>query len=138
GEGGGRWGGGGGGAVGGGGDGGGLGDGSGVGDGRGGGAVGGARRKFPAERLVAIEQHLLLALGEFRVSEHRCPHTRVRAPVLQDPRLYIERFRGDPQPLGYLLQDLRAGPAQPALDLAEIRVGHPRRRGKLAQRDLDL
>src|SRR5262249_3773713 len=39
---------------------------------------------------------------------------------------------------GNLLQDLGAGPAQPALDLAEIRVGYPRRRGKLPQRDLGL
>ena len=102
------------------------------------GAEGCARCQFPAERVVDLQQHLLLALGEFRVGEHRCPHARVRAPVLQDPRLHVERLGGDPQPLGYLLQDLRAGPAQPALDLAEIRVGNPRSRRELAHRNLGL
>ena len=59
-------------------------------------------------------------------------------PVLQDPGLDVERLGGDPQALGDLLQDLRAGPAQPALDLAEVGVGHARGRGQLAQRDLGL
>src|SRR5262249_41453078 len=102
------------------------------------GVFSGAGGQLPAERLVDIQQPLLRALGELRVGEHRRPHARVRSPVLQDPRLHVKRFSGDPQALGYLLQDLGAWPAQPALDLAEVRVGHPSRRGKLPQRDLGL
>ena len=52
---------------------------------------------------------------------------RVRSGVplgrLEDPCLHVEGLGRDAQRLGDLLEDLGRGPPQPALDLAQIRVG---------------
>src|SRR6185437_14200022 len=93
---------------------------------------------LPAERLVYLDQDLLLPLGELRVGQQRGPDTRVPRAVLQDAGLHVECLGGDPQPLGDLLQDLRARLAQAALDLAQVRVGDPGLLGQLPQRDLRL
>lgn len=49
---------------------------------------------------------------------------------------HVQRLGGDPQRLGDLLQHLRARLAQPALDLAQIRIRHPGGIGELPQRQL--
>src|SRR5271157_48844 len=98
----------------------------------------GPGRVLPAERLVDLHEHLLLPFGELRVGKQGGPDARVRRPVLEDPGLHIERFRGDAQALGDLLQDVRARLAQTTLDLAQVGVGHPGRLSQLAHRDLRL
>src|SRR5580704_9285313 len=98
----------------------------------------GGGRVLPAERLVDLHEHLLLPFGELRVGHQRGPDARVRRPVLEDPGLHVKRFRGDAQPLGDLLQDVRARLAQATLDLAQVGVGHPGRLSQLAHRDLRL
>src|SRR5262249_33625624 len=69
------------------------------------------------------------------VGQQRGPDARVGRTVLQDPGLDVEGFGRDAQPLGDLLQDVRARLAQAALDLAQVGVGHPGRLGQLAHRD---
>ena len=60
----------------------------------------------------------------------------VPVPLVEDPGLHVQRLGRDPQRLGELLQDVGARLAQPALDLAQIRVGHPGGVGELPQREL--
>src|SRR5947208_5903008 len=98
----------------------------------------GRRRVLPPERLVDLDEHLLLPFGELRVGQQRGPHPRIGRPVFQDPGLNVERFRRDAEPLGDLLQYVRARLTQATLDLAQIGVGHPGRLGQLAHRDLRL
>jgi phosphosulfolactate synthase len=92
----------------------------------------GGGRVLPPERLVDLDEHLLLPLGQLRVGQQGGPDTRVGRAVLQDAGLDIEGFGRDAQPLGDLLQDVRARLAQAALDLAQVGVGHPGRLGQLA------
>src|SRR5260370_34523268 len=96
------------------------------------------RRRLLAERLVDLEQHLLLPLGELWIGQHRLAHPGTGRPVLQEARLDVERLRRYPQPAGDLLQDVGARAAQAPLDLAQVRVGDARRLGQLAERDLGL
>ena len=54
---------------------------------------------------------------------------------LEDAGLHVEGLGGDAQRLGDLLEDLGRGPAQPALDLAQVRVGDAGQLGEPAQRE---
>ena len=56
--------------------------------------------------------------------------------LLEQSGLHVELLGGDPQRLGELLQDLRAGLAQAALDLAQVGVGDAGLLGQTAQREL--
>lgn len=91
-----------------------------------------------AEGLVDLEQHLLLPLVERGIGED--DRTRLHVvPValgVEDAGPHVQRLGGDPQGLGDLLQHLRARLAQPALDLAQIRIGHPGGIGELPERQL--
>lgn len=91
-----------------------------------------------AEGLVDLQQHLLLPLVQRRVGEDDGPRLHlVPVPLgVEDAGPDVQRLGGDPQRLGDLLQHLRARLAQPALDLAQIRVGHPGGIGELPQRQL--
>ena len=90
------------------------------------------------EGLVDVDQHLLLPLAEALVGEDRRDQLRVALAGLEDAGPDVELLGGDPQPLGDLLQDVRARLAQPALDLREVRVGNAGEPGELTQRDLGL
>jgi len=92
-------------------------------------------RVLLAKRLVDLDQHLLLPLVELGIGEQRRPHAGVGRPVFENPGLDVEGFRGDAQPLGDLLQDVGTRFAQTALDLAQVRVGHPGLLGQLPERD---
>ena len=87
------------------------------------------------ERGVDVEQRLLLALGQPGVAQDG-ELDRAPDPVdrVDDPGPHVERLRGDPHRLGDLLQHLGGGLAQAALDLAQVRVGHPGLLGQLAER----
>src|SRR5262249_19659673 len=65
-------------------------------------------------------------------------HAAFRLALLDEARLDVQRLGGYPQPLGDLIEDLRAGFAEPSLDLTEVRIGHPGLRRELAQRNLRL
>lgn len=91
-----------------------------------------------AEGLVDLEEHLLLALVQRGVGEDHGARLDL-VPValgVEDPGADVQRLGGDAQRLGDLLEHLRAGLAQPALDLAQIRIGHPGGIGELPQRQL--
>src|SRR5690242_19688459 len=93
---------------------------------------------FAAERLVDVEQYLLLPLAETFVGQngrHKFGTTRSR---LENPRADVELLGRDAQSLGDLLQDVGTGLAQPAFDLREVRVGHAREPRQLTQRNLRL
>src|SRR6266699_5024444 len=92
-----------------------------------------------AERLVDVDQHLLLSLGDLGVGRDRVGDGALAAlPVVEYPGLNVERLGRDPQPLRDLLENVRARPAQAALDLAQIRVRYARGLGELADRGLGL
>ena len=102
---------------------------------------GAARRRgvgvLAAKRVVDVEQHLALALGEGGIGQHGRLHRLVVAlGGLEDAGPDVQRLRRDPQRLGELLQHVGRRLAQPALDLAEVRVGNPGLVGELAQREL--
>src|SRR5262249_35175497 len=99
---------------------------------------GGIRPDLLAERLVDVNQHLLLPLSDLGVSLDRIGDRRLALFIVQDSRLHIERFRRDPQAFGDLLQKVRAGLPQAALNLAEVRARDAGRLGKLPHRDLRL
>ena len=98
----------------------------GLGGRRGGGAV------LGAERLVDVDQRALVPLADRDVGQDRGDDVAALV-VVEDPGPHVERLGGDPQPLGDLGQDLGAGLLQPALDLAQVRVGHPGGLRELAQ-----
>ena len=56
--------------------------------------------------------------------------------LVEDARPHVERLGADLERPGDLLEDLRRRPSQPALDLGEVGVGHPRHLGELAQGQL--
>src|SRR6266568_3968978 len=91
-----------------------------------------------AERLVDVDQHLLLPLGDLGVGHDRVGDGGLALPVVEYAGLNVERLGRDPQALRDLLQDVGARPAQPAFDLAQVRVRHARSLGQLADRDLGL
>ena len=90
------------------------------------------------ERRVDIEERLLLPLRQPGVGQHgqldtaagRTSDSVFRA---QDPGADVELFRGDPECLGDLLQDLGGGLAQTTLDLAQVGVGDAGLLGELPQ-----
>ena len=82
-------------------------------------------RVLAPERLVDVDEHLLLPLTETLVGEDRGDQFRVAFPEFEDPGPDVELLGGDPQPLGDLLQDLRAGLAQSALDLRRYGLETP-------------
>ena len=82
--------------------------------------------------MVDVEQHLFLPLGELWVGVHGVGDG-TRWTFLEDSGLDVERLRGDPQPLGDLLQDLGRRLAQPPLHLAQVGVAHTRRLRELPQ-----
>jgi methyltransferase of ATP-grasp peptide maturase system len=94
-----------------------------------------AARSLPPERLVDVEQHLLLPLGQVRGGDDGVGQGAAFA-LLEDPGLDVQGLGRDPQTLGDLLQDLRARLAQAPLDLAEVRVRHARELRQLPQRNL--
>ena len=91
-----------------------------------------------AERLVDLEQHLLLPLVERGIGEYDGARLHlVPVPLgVEDAGADVQRLGGDPQGLGDLLQHLRARLAQSALDLAQVRIGHPGGVGELPERQL--
>src|SRR5262249_5839636 len=91
-----------------------------------------------AERLVDVDQHLLLSLRNLRVGLDRVGNGRLFRLVLEYPGLNVEGLGGDPQALRDLLENVGARLAQAALDLAQVRVRHPSGLGELANRDLCL
>src|ERR1700728_2840778 len=93
----------------------------------------GLLRRLLAERVVDLEQHLLLPLGQVGVSEHRVTDPQARPPVLEKAGLHVQRLGRDPQAPGYLLQDVGARAAQAPLDLAQVGVGDTSRLGELAE-----
>ncbi|AHK33471.1 hypothetical protein Pd630_LPD06284 [Rhodococcus opacus PD630] len=73
------------------------------------------------ERLVDLEQHLLLPLGNGRIREQSITEGTVR-PLLEVTRLDVQDLRRHPETLGYLPKHLGRGLAQPTLDLTQIRI----------------
>src|SRR4051794_8558690 len=87
------------------------------------------------ERVVDVEQRLLLALIEPRVGEHGQLHRPHLALVeVQDPGADVERLRRDAEPFRELLQHLCRGSAQSTFDLAQVRVRHTGLVGQLPKR----
>src|SRR5690349_20323437 len=68
------------------------------------------------ERLVDLEQRLLLPLREPRVAEDReLDGTHLVVVRAEDPGLDVDLLRRDPQRLGQRLEDLRRRPAKSTL-----------------------
>src|SRR5690606_4907980 len=81
---------------------------------------------------------LLLPLGEARVGQD-CQLDRAH-PIgvgvgIDDPGPDVELFGGDAQRPSQLLEHLGRRPAEPALDLAEVRVAHANLVCELPQRE---
>src|SRR5664279_655964 len=74
------------------------------------------------ERLVDIDQDLLLPLPESVVGQDRGGDARIADAGFQDPGADVELFGRDTKPFGDLLQDVRAGLAKAPFDLREVRV----------------
>src|SRR6478609_3071657 len=75
------------------------------------------------ERLVDVEQRLLLTFGEPAVGEDRQLDGPDLAVVeVEDPGVDVERLRRDPQRLRELLEHLGRRLAESSFDLAEVRV----------------
>src|SRR5260370_15720116 len=90
------------------------------------------RRRLLTERLVDLEQHLLLPLGDLWIAQHPLAHPGAGRAVLHETRLDVERPRRYPQPAADLLHDGGARAAQAPLDLAQVRVRDARRLAQLA------
>ena len=90
-----------------------------------------------AEGFIDLQQYALLPLVDRRIGQYDRPRLQLLPlPLIENPGPHIQRLGRDPQRLGNLLQHLRTGLAQAALDLAEIRIGHPGGIGELPQREL--
>ena len=87
------------------------------------------------ERVVDVEQHPLLAIGQHGVSVDSAHHAGLLVTLVEQAGLDVQLLGRDAQCLGQLLEDLGAGLAQPALNLAQVRVGHPGVLGQATQRD---
>src|SRR5205085_10919677 len=85
------------------------------------------------ERLVDLEQRLLLALGDPRVGPDRGLDVGF-GRFVEDPGPDVQRLGRDLQALGDALEDLRGRLAQTPLDLAEVRVRDAGELAQLAQR----
>src|SRR5438105_4647217 len=90
------------------------------------------------ERLVHLDQRLLLGLGDRRIAEDLADQVVLALALLEDARLHVERLGRDAEGLGDLLEDLGRRLAQAALDLAEVGVGDVRQLRQLAQRQARL
>src|SRR3954447_13245330 len=89
-----------------------------------------------SERVVDVEQRLLLALREPGVGEHGELHRPHLALVeVQDPGADIQGLRRDAKPFRELLEHLCRGSAQSAFDLAEVRVRDSGLLGELPERE---
>ncbi len=99
-----------------------------------------SRIRSPCGRLVDLQERLLLPLGQGGIGEDdRAGLHLVPVPLrVEDAGPHVQRLGGDAQGLGDLLEHLRARLAQPALDLAQIRIGHPGGIGELPQRELGV
>src|SRR6202167_4621860 len=93
----------------------------------------GLSRRLLAERVVDLEQHLLLPLGQVGVGEHRVANLQTGRAVLEKAGLHVQRLSRDPQAPGYLLQDVGTRAAQAPLDLAQVGFGDASRLGELAE-----
>src|SRR5690606_36994320 len=91
-----------------------------------------------AEGVVDLEQHLLLTLVQRGVGEQHGPRLHlVPVPLgVEDPGPHVPRLGGEPLRLRGPSPPLRPRLAQPALDLAEVRIGHPGGIRELPQRQL--
>src|ERR1700729_3615721 len=90
-------------------------------------------RRLLAERVVDLEQPLLLSFGQVGVGEHRVATLQARRPVLEKAGLHVQRLSRDPQATCDLLQDVGARAAQAPLDLAQVGVRDASRLGELAE-----
>src|SRR5207244_3362650 len=86
------------------------------------------------ERLVHLDQRLLLGLGDAGVAEDLAHHVVLAGALLEDARPYVEGLGRDAQRLRDLLEDLGRGLPQSALDLAQVGVADARHVGELAER----
>src|SRR4051812_44268932 len=93
---------------------------------------------LPAEGLVDVHEHLLLALGQALVRENRRDHLWATAARLEDSGPHVKLLSRDAKSFGDLLQDVCAWLAQPSLDLGEVRVRDAGETSQLAQRNLGL
>src|SRR5690242_10497396 len=92
---------------------------------------------LPAEGVVDLEKYVLLPLVDRRIGQYDRPCLQLLPlPLVEDPGPHVERLGGDPQGLRDLLEHLGTRLAQTALDLAEIRIGHPGGVGELPQGEL--
>src|SRR4051794_7641483 len=90
-----------------------------------------------SERVVDVEQRLLLALREPRVGEHsQLDRPHLALVEVQDPGADVQRLRRDAKPFRELLQHLCRGSAQSTFDLAEVRIGDSGLLGELTEREL--
>jgi hypothetical protein len=78
------------------------------------------------ERLVHLQQRLLLPLGEHRVAQDReLDRAHLVVVRVEDAGLHVDLLGGDPQRLGQRLEHLCRRPAKTAFDLAQVGVGNP-------------
>src|SRR6266487_1577847 len=90
-------------------------------------------RVLPAERLVDLEQHLLLPLGQPGIGQDCRGDVRVTLALVEDAGVDVQLLGGDAQTLGDLLQDLRARLPEAALDLRQVRVADAGEPSELTQ-----
>jgi len=89
------------------------------------------------EGAVYVDQDPLLPLGDRCIGEHSHLHRSCRmVRRIEDPGSDVERFCGDAQRFGKLLQHLCRRLAKASLDLTEVRIGYPGLVGELTQRQL--
>src|SRR5438445_1553533 len=86
------------------------------------------------ERLVDLDQRLLLSFGDAGVAQYLADQVVLASALFEDASSHVEGLGGDAQRLGDLLEDLGRGLAQPALDLAEVGVADARHVGELPER----
>src|SRR5688572_16772106 len=89
---------------------------------------------LPLERPVDVDQRLLLAFADRRIAQDLRFELGIVLALLEDARPHVQRLGRDAQPLRDRLKHFGRGLAQPAFDLAEIRVGDVRDLAELAER----
>src|SRR2546423_7070696 len=75
-----------------------------------------------AERGVDLDERLLLRFGERRIPQDVAHEVVFARPFFEDPGADVQRLGRDAEGFGDLLQDLRRGLAEPALDLAQAGI----------------
>src|SRR5262249_2929217 len=86
------------------------------------------------ERPVDLDERLLLAFAERLVAQDAGHEILVVLALLEDTGAHVERLGRDLQRARDRLEDLGARFAQPALDLAEVRIRDPGELAELAKR----